>query len=347
MAENFLEELFYWHPRIVITWPEKETKITRLKKNALKRVNSLQGAAHFKGRQQSRAAHSKGYQVTRTASKRSRERRKNVKFRTHDDGATVVTRSTSATEHMSQSTPGVEENNRPSPDGTRSSCPETCGCIPNEDDTVGGVFGAFSVIQDALLCNSACHGGNMIGRCVEFDLCRNVVFEDGDEDDELTLSWDCSPIRWCRPYNTCWHDDNSVMSEESDDTPRRRRRRRRRPSIVPPLAVLVYNGKEEGTSIEVGDPRQLDAYYNSLVLTAKHRKVERVEETNDKLHPLVLAHGAGKPDRSIEIEDIGIVDPTIAIAYVVHYFKITSLATSNRSTSVALRRSPSWIYRNY
>ena len=272
-------------------------------------------------------------------SARTKEWRKLVVDLAHDDISTAVTQSTESssinTEPTSDATETMDQNERPakpkpSPISMRLSClgsTITCGnafgCIPDEDDDEGGgIFSVFSAIRDKILCKSACGGDNMLGECVEFQMCRNVVFHDGDAEDELTLTWDCSSFNGFGCGYNC--GDNSLTSGDSlmdddsilsfDSTPSRR-------SIVPPLALLVYAGKEE-TCIEVGDPDLLDAYHNALVLLAMDRRVVRLDEEGGELHPLVLAHGANNPEQSLEIEWLGIMDQHLAIVYVQHFFKV-------------------------
>ena len=313
--------------------PKKETTMGRLKnftkredvKNAVGRIKTLP---------------TKGQHISRKVSARTKEWRKIVKDLAHDDVSTAVTESTGrsiSAESISHATGRMGQNERPanpkpSPFSMKLSClgsTITCGnafgCIPDEDDDEGdGLFGALSAIRDKLLCKSVCGGDNMLGKCVEFQMCRNVVYQDGDAEDELTLTWDCSSFNGfggCNPFNC---GDNSLASGDSfldddsilslDATPARR-------SIVPPLALLVYAGKEE-TCIEVGDPDLLDAYHNALVLLAMDRQVIRFDEADDKLHPLVLAHGANIPEQSIEIEWVGIMDQHLAVVYVQHFFKV-------------------------
>lgn len=315
--------------------PKKETKMERLKKftkredvkNAVGRIKTLP---------------TKSQHISRKVSARTKEWRKLVRDLAHDDVSTAVTQSTGSStsaESISDATETMGQNERPtkskpSPISMRLSClgsTITCGnafgCIPDEDDEEGGgLFGAFSAIRDNLLCKSACGGGDsvLLGKCVEFQMCRNVVFEDGDADDELTLTWDCSSFNGfgnCNPFNcgdNSFASGDSLMDDDSilslDATPTRR-------SIVPPLALLVYAGKEE-TCIEVGDPDLLDAYHNALVFLAMDRQVVRLDEEDDELHPLVLAHGANIPEQSIEIEWQGIMDQHLAIVYVQHFFKV-------------------------
>ena len=311
--------------------PRKETKMERLKKFT-KREDVKSAVGRIK------TLPTKGQHISRKMSARTKEWRKLVKDLAHDDVSTAVTLSTESssigTEPISHTTEKNFQNERtphpkPSPISMRLSClgsTITCGnafgCIPDEDDEEGGgLLGAFSAIRDKLLCKSACGGDNMLGKCVEFQMCRNVVFQDGDAEDELTLTWDCSSFNG---FGGCNCGDNSFASGDSlldddsilslDATPTRR-------SIVPPLALFVYAGKEE-TCIEVGDPDLLDAYHNALVLLAMDRKVVRFDEADDVLHPLVLAHGANIPEQSIEIEWSGIMDQTLAIIYVQHFFKV-------------------------
>ena len=285
----------------------------------------------------------KGQHISRRVSARTKEWRKLVKDLAHDDTSTAVTHSTSSSmssEPMSHANNEADERNRPGPTrpkpspfsirlsclGSTITCGNAFGCLPDEDDEEGcGLFGAFSAIRDKLLCKSSCSGDNMLGKCVEFQMCRNVVFQDGDANDELTLTWDCSSIKGsgcCTPFHcgdnsftSCASlvDDDSIISLD-DATPTRW-------SIVPPLALLVHAGREK-TCVEVGDPDLLDAYHDALVLLAKDRQVVTFDEVDDKLHRLVLAHGADVPERSIEVEWIDIMDQQLAIAYVTHYFKV-------------------------